>query len=95
MPYRAGLFVVRGRAGRGAPGVRAAAPPALIGAGAQDTVGNGDDAGYCSRARSTDARRGPPAAPAADAATYADSVARFLEWRGRADRRGTACGDWH
>ena len=90
-PYRAVVLLCGARPGwaRQLPGAFTTPlkTPALIGAGAQDTVvGNGDDlAALFARPERRTHAEGHRPLPAADAATYADSVARFLEWHGRAD----------
>ena len=49
-------------------------------------VGNGDDlAALFARPERRTHAEGHRPLPAADAAAYADSIARFLDWHGRAD----------
>ena len=90
-PYRAVVLLCGARPGwaRQLPAAfeRPLTTPALIGAGAQDAVvGNGDDlAALFARPERRTHAEGHRPLPAADAAAYADSVARFLEWHGRAD----------
>ena len=89
-PYRAVVLLCGARPGWAAANADFATPlrtPALIGAGAQDTVvGNGDDlAALFARPERRTHAEGHRPLPAANAATYADSVARFLEWHGRTD----------
>ena len=90
-PYRAVVLLCPARPGwaRQLPDAFSAPlkTPALVGAGRQDTVvGNGDELAtlFARPERRTHAEGHRPL-PAADAAAYADSVARFLDWHGRAD----------
>ncbi len=89
-PFRAVVLLCPARPGWARGAAEFATPlrtPALIGAGAQDTVvGNGDDlAALFARPERRTHAEGHRPLPAADAAAYADSVARFLDWHGRAD----------
>ena len=89
-PYRAVVLLCGARPGWARGAAEFATPlrtPALIGAGAQDAVvGNGDDlAALFARPERRTHAEGHRPLPAADAASYADSVARFLDWHGRAD----------
>ena len=89
-PFRAVVLLCGARPGWARQMNEFATPlrtPALIGAGAQDAVvGNGDDlAALFARPERRTHAEGHRPLPAADAAAYADSVARFLDWHGRAD----------
>ena len=90
-PYRAVVLLCPARPGwaRQLPGAfeRPLTTPALVGAGRQDAVvGNGDDlAALFARPERRTHAEGHRPLPAADAAAYADSIARFLDWHGRAD----------
>lgn len=90
-PFRAVVLLCGARPGwaRQLPGAfeRPLKTPALIGTGRQDAVvGNGDDlAALFARPERRTHAEGHRPLPAADAAAYADSVARFLDWHGRAD----------
>ena len=90
-PFRCVVLLCGARPGwaRQLPGAFSAPlkTPTLVGAGRQDTVvGNGDDlAALFARPERRTHAEGHRPLPAADAAAYADSVARFLDWHGRAD----------